>query len=291
MPLFSLCPIEAGSPFSQYLLPAAADCITAGDPSVLALGVVSGAYAAGAGCVQMRAGEAVLLSLFIDPAIRGQGAARLLLDARIQGCAARGARQLTANYVLEGQSFTAMDKLFRACGAVPYTVSEQAFRMDSTQFHDMPLVRAAFRPTFRPAPAVQRFCDLSPELLDALAKEPDIPDYLKWNACHSRVTADMSLAWVENGRITAYTLAGESPDGGCAQVATVRLPCAAPVSILALVRALIHLSFYRFGGDFPFYTATVTPESRALVQRLSGGQYTEYTEHTAVIALSSLVHE
>ena len=109
MPLFSLCPIEAGSPFSQYLLPAAADCITAGDPSVLALGVVSGAYAAGAGCVQMRAGEAVLLSLFIDPAIRGQGAARLLLDALIQGCAARGARQLTANYVLDGQSLTAMD--------------------------------------------------------------------------------------------------------------------------------------------------------------------------------------
>lgn len=285
MPFFSLCPIHTSGPFSQYLLPQAASFIAAEDPFTVALGVVSGQYAAGAGCAQLQAGKAVLLSLFIDPAIRGQGAAGLLLDALAKECAARGAGQLTANYVLEGQALAAMDALFRARGAEPYTVPEQTFRIDSAQFHDMPLIRAAFHPSFRPASAVRRFCDISPALLDALAKEPAIPDYLKWDACRGRVTADMSLGWVENGRITAYTLAGESPDGGCAQVATVRLPCAAPSSILALVRALINLSFYRFGGDFPFYTATVTPESYALVQRLSGGQYTEYTERSAVITL------
>lgn len=287
MSSYSLRPLttEELPAFSQYLLPRAAQALAAGEENLHAFGLVTGRCSAGAVCASAGPDGAVLTSLFVDPALRRQGAGGALLDRAAESCRAAGARTLRASYTLSGGDLTAMDRLFARRGAAMDTESEETFRMDSAAFHDMPLIRGALRPDFRPAPAVRRFCDLTREQLDVLAADPEVPAFLSPQAYAGQADPALSLAFVENGRVTAYTLACDSPDNGCVQLSTVRTSASSPVSILALVRGLVNLMYYRHGGDFPFYTSTVSPESRALVERLAAGRYTLYGNHSAVLSL------
>ncbi|MDR3766875.1 MAG: GNAT family N-acetyltransferase [Butyricicoccus sp.] len=288
MPDFSLLPLDAGSlpAFSQYLLPRASQAMRDNPAEAVAFGLTTGRYAAGAACAEVRGAEATVTSLFVDPAARGHGGAGLLLDALIAPCRERGAQTLYAEYSLSGSDLAAMDALFRAKGAVVQSQEDESFRMDSALFHDAPLIRAALQPSFRPAAAVQKFSSLSPEQLENLSANPDVPDFLNWSAYTGRADPDWSLAWVENGRVLAFTLACASADGGCTQLSTVRTPAASPSSVLALIRALVNLAYYRLGGDFPFYTSTMAPESRALVERLAKGRYTLFACHQAVLSFT-----
>lgn len=288
MPEFSLLPLDAGSlpTFSQYLLPKAMQAMRDNPAEAIALGLTTGHYAAGAACAEVRGAEAAVTSLFIDPAARRHGAADFLLDALITLCRERGARTLYAEYSLSGSDLTAMDALFRIKGADVQPQEDESFRMDSALFHDAPLIRAAFQPSFRPAAAVHKFSSLSSQQLEDLSANPDVPDFLSWSAYTGRADPDWSLAWVENGRVLAFTLACASADGGCTQLSTVRTPAASPTSVLALIRALVNLAYYRLGGDFPFYTSTMAPESRALVERLAKGRYTLFACHQAVLSLT-----
>ncbi len=287
MPDFSLCPLQVDElpSFGQYLLPQAVAAMQVDASSVMALGATTGRYAVGAGCVQLCAQQATLLSLFIDPSARGQGAGGLLLDGFIDSCRAQGVIALHAEYSLSGDDLSSMDALLRRRGAQIHPLEDESFRMDSVHFHQAPLIRAAFLPSFRPAAAICKFSALSQAQLDALNANPDIPAFLNWAAHTDRADPDFSLAWLEDGQVAAFTLACPSADGGCIQLSTVRTPAAPPSSVLALVRALINLAYYRAGGDFPFYTSTMAPASRALVERLAGGRYTHYTCRKAVLPL------
>lgn len=287
MAVFALCPLEADSfsCFSQYLLPTAAQAVRENSPHLIALGLAAGQYAAGAACAAINDDQATLTSLFIDPAARRRGAAGFLLDGLIEQCQLQGAQTLYAEYSLSGDDLTAMDALFVSRGASVQSQADESFRMDSTLFHDAPLIRAAFQPSFRPADAVRPFSSLSQAQLDDLCANPEVPEMLNWPAHVGRADPDWSLAWVENDRVVAFTLACPSADDGCTQLSTVRTSAASPSSILALIRALINRAYYRLGGDFPFYTSTMAPESRALVERLAEGRYTYFACHEAVLAL------
>lgn len=266
------------TPFSQYLLPQALFQAREAADQADVLGAVWGRFACGAAAVLWRGDRGEVLSLFVDPAVRRKGVAARLLGQIHALALERGVERLAASYSLAGEDLAAMDALFRRAGGEP-AFRAPVFGMDSARFHDAPLLSIAFRPSFRPHSAVRTFSQLTREQLAALAEEPGIPGNLTWEACQSRADPALSVAWLQDGRVSAYALGGASGPDSYALLASWRSPDAPAHSFLSLLRAQVNLFYYR-GGDFMYYTSALTENPVDLVELLTGGNYNLYEEHT-----------
>ena len=272
--------------FSQYLLPQAAREGLGGTPPQIVVGALWGRFACGAAAVRCSEDTAELTSLFVDPKVRGQGIGGMLLDQAAAQAAAQGCETLTARYLLAGEELAAMDRLVRRRGKVFPEESPPVYGMDSRRFREHPLLGAAFRARFRPVPAVVPFFRLDEEQLEALEAREDIPSFLRPSVCRTRMEPALSVAWVADGAIAGYLLAGET--GRRTFSLTAAWQERPSTAFLHLLRAQLNLCFYRCGGDFRFFASPVNPRTERLLLRLTGGAYTRYEAHAAALSLDGL---
>lgn len=127
--------------------------------------------------------------------------------------------------------------------------------------------------------------DLTQAQLEAL-EDPSLPHYLHWSAHRGQADPTLSLALLNGAQVCAYVLAGESSDGGCVLKAAVSLPGAPGRAFLLLLQALVHQAYYRFGGDYLFYTSALTPQADTLVRMVTKMDCDLFTERTASLNLS-----
>lgn len=287
MPQFSfrLVPPGALAPFSRYLLPYIAREARQPDSSLTVLGAVWGDLACGAAALRPGAQAHELVSLFVDPQARRRGVGGALADLALEHSAREGADLLTASYVLDGEDLTAMDALFLRRGGHPQAAAP-VYTMDSARFHANRLVRAAFRPQFRPASQLCPFSRLSREQLERLTAENDIPYILSPEGCRDRMDPELSLAWTGGGQIGAYILGCEEAPGSFVLSAAWR-GGAPPSSFLSLLRGQLNLCYYQCGGDFSYHISAISPAADQLIHKITGGDFRRLEEHRAVLPVSS----
>ena len=276
-----LNPLQPG-PFVQYLLPDALDGAQSAADGPSLLGAVLDRSACGAAAVHWHDGWGELRSLFIDPAVRSQGAAGRMVDLLLEEAAKRDAVSLSASYILRGEELAAMDALFLRRGGTPQPVAP-VFSVDSASQHDSRILGAAFRPGFQPDSHIRPFSALSSEQLTALEDDPDIPDFLLPSACARRMDSGLSVAWLEQDRIQSYLLGGSSSQADFQLLAAWRKPQTPPQSVFHLLRAQVNLCYYRCGGDFQYFFSALTQESETLARRMLGESFTLYEEHEVLL--------
>ena len=288
MALVSLRILPAGQPgvFEQYLLPQACRALRGGGEHTL-LGAVWDTRACGAAAVRWEAGGGELLSLYVDPQARGCGVAGHMVDQLLEQAGRRGIGRLYGSYVLQGEALAAMDALVRRRGGRPeYTAP--VYSMDSACFHRS-ILGAAFRPGYVPARAVVPFSGLSRDALEQLEQAHTIPEALRPSALEGRLDPALSLAWMEGGQVAAYLLGTQQGEDSGVILAAWRGPLAPPISFLCLLRAQLHLFWYRLGGDFRCCLSAESTQGLILAECIGAGRYELYQEHSFSLAVPSTV--
>ena len=158
--------------FCQYLLPDAARLVIEGRPGMLVLGAVCGTVACGSAALRMDTQEdgtcvADLVSLYLDPLVRGQGVGTAFLRYIMEQAAERGADELYAQYVAEPETMEALDAIFRRAGGEP-DFHLPIYEIDSTHYHSSRMLGIAFSPSYRRPEYIVPFSELEPEQLEAL---------------------------------------------------------------------------------------------------------------------------
>lgn len=286
MSCLSVRPAAAGEQryFEQYLLPQTVQAVRRSGAVYTVLGALSGTLACGAAAVRWADGEAALESLFIDPQIRGRGLGGALADLAILTARERGAGSLRCDYVLAGADLAAMNAIFSRRGGAPQLLGP-AYCADMSGYREARLVGAALRGDYRPSPHVVPFSALTPEQLARLEARGDIPGYLRWQSCAPRCDRELSLAWVQEGQVSAYILGGETADGGYLLAAAWRGAEAPAASFPALLRCQLNRCWYQAGGGFLYYFSAVTAPAQALARLLLQGHCREYAQMSAQIPL------
>lgn len=265
--------------FRPYLLPDTAARLEREEEDTLALGAVTGRSACGAVAVRLTESGAELTDLFVDASVRRRGVGGFLLRNLMWGLEQLGVDLLWADYVLRGEELTAMDALLTAEGFDAPRIRSRVYLAPTELFHDVPRVGPAFSPRYRTPESVRSFDQLTGETLAELAADDDIPDMLTWENLKRRAVPDLSVALVENGRVLAYHLGGESADGGYVLLAAVRRKDAPASAFFTLLLEQLNRCYYRAGGDFPFYFSALNPRVERLALRLMGDRFIRYEEH------------
>ena len=273
------------SPFLSYLLPGPADALRRGASGWLAAGAVWDRLACGAAAVHLQGEEAELASFFVDPQARGRNVGSRLMDRTLELVEAEGCRRVRLRYLLAGDDLAAMDRLVRRRGELTGHPGSFVYGMALEPYYrEHPLIGPSFRPEFRPVPSVTPFSRLTGEQLAALEDREDIPTFLRPSSLRGKMDPELSVAWVEDGRIAAYLL------GGSTEFRDASLQAAwqdgPPAAFLHLLRAQLNRFYYRFGGDFRLFIHPVTSHAEQLLQRLTEGRYTRYEERSGIILLN-----
>lgn len=286
MTALSVRPVDTGEQkyFDQYLLPQTALEVRRDSGSYTVLGALTGTLACGAAAVRWEDGSAVLESLFIDPLARGQGLGGALADLAAAKARERGAADLRCGYVLDGAELAAMNAIFSRRGGTPQPQGP-AYCADMSYYREARLIGSALRSGYRPSPNLLPFSRLTPEQRDRLAARTDIPGYLRWQSCAVRCDMELSLAWIQDGQVSAYILGGEAADGGYLLAAAWRGAEAPAASFPALLRGQLNRCWYQFGGGFLYYFSAVTAPAQALARLLLQGHCREYAQMSARIPL------
>lgn len=271
------------SPFLQYLLPQALRHADGPGGEMMYIGAVWRRNACGAAAIRFADDQAELVSLFIDPQVRGRGVATDLLRLSLEGARRCGIGELSVSYVLGGSELTAMDALMRRFGGEP-KFHAPVYGMDSSEYRDSPVIGPCFRPSFRAEPEITTFSRLDAGQIDELDSNESIPAFLFPAACADRMDPSLSVAWIQDGHIAAYTLGGESGPDSYANLSAWRAEDAPAGAFHKLLLAQINLCFYRSGGDFKFFCSAVTPHAERLVSELTGGKYVRYEDHFASLS-------
>ena len=272
--------------FRPYLLPETARGLERRADGLLVLGAVTGRSACGAAAVRRSGTSPELTDLFVDASVRRRGAGRALLEELIRRLEAEGAARLSADYVLRGEELAAMDHLLDTCGFSAPQRRSRVFQVPSERFHDDPRLGAAFSPQYRTPLGVCALGEVSAAALEELETAEDIPEHLAWASLRDRALPELSVGMLREGRVAAYLLAEEG-GGGCVLLSAVRRAAAPPTAFQSLLLELLNRSWYRFGGDFPFYFSALTPKVERLALLLMGDRYEDYEEHTCARKLIS----
>lgn len=272
--------------FRPYLLPETVRRMERRADDLLVLGAVTGRSACGAAAVSRYGTTAELTDLFVDASVRRRGAGRALLEELIRRLEAEGATRISADYVLRGEELAAMNHLLDTCGfSVPQRRS-RVFRALTERFHDDPRLGAAFSPKYRTPPGVCTLWEAPVEALEELEAAEDIPEHLAWASLRDRALPELSVGMLQEGRVAAYLLAEEG-GGGYVLLSAVRRAEAPPTAFQTLLLELLNRSWYRNGGDFPFYFSALTPKVERLALLLMGDRYEDYEEYTCARKLLS----
>ncbi len=274
--------------FRQYLLPATALAIEREDEDVLALGAVSGRHSVGAAAVAPDGlNGAVLTDLFVDGSVRRQGVGGALIAELADILAEAGIETLSADYTLKGEELQAMDALMRSAGFTAPALRSRTFMAHSRDYKDHRILGAAFTPEWRTPRGVCAFSELSEEQLAELASAEDIPDMLSWRLLRDRAEPELSVALVQDGRVTAYLLAEESQDGGFVLMSAVSRESAPATAFTSLLTELMSRCFYWRGGDFPFYFSAINEHTERLARGIMRDRCVEYEEHVCLARLTA----
>ena len=219
----------------------------------------------------------------MDPQARRRGVGMELLRLAAEEAALRGSERLTLSYILAGEELEAMDRMARAMGAEPEFYLP-VYTMDISQFHDSPLVGRAFRPDYRTPENVVRFIDLTPEQRAALDADDEVPWYVRPRS-RVRTQPELSLAYLQDGRVAGFWLACLSSPGNYAVQGVWRSPSAPVTTFHTLIAAHLNLCYYHGGGDYLYHCSPAVEFADELIQRYSGGNYRRLEEHKATIAL------
>ena len=269
--------------FSQYLLPQTYREIRRCAPPWIVLGALWGRFACGAAAVRCSGDTADLASLFVDPQVRGEGIGGALLDQAMALAGEQDCKELAAKYLLAGQELAAMDRLLGCRGKVLTREKPLVYGMDSERYHSHSLLGVAFRYDYQPAASVVPFSSLSAEQLERLEARDEIPSFLRPSVNRARMLPDLSVAWMSDGTATGYLLGSAV---GLRDFSLIAAWQERPsTAFLHLLRAQLNLCFYRSGGDFRFFVSPVNPRTERLLLRLTGGAYTRYEKHAAVLPL------
>lgn len=274
--------------FRQYLLPDAARLVAGGKHDILVLGAVCATAACGAAALSFEEQEdglavAELLSLFLDPLVRGQGVGADFLAYCLDAAAEKGADLFYAQYVGEPETMAALDALFRRFGAEP-EFHLPIYELDSVNFHDVRLIKAAFAPDYRRPAHIVPFSALTPEQLEALEKDPELQWYVD-PVRRVNMRPDLSLAYLVDGAVAGFWLGSMSAMDRFS-VQGVWHNSKAPASCFhELIHAHLNLCWYYGGGDFLYYVSPAVEFADKLIQKYSGGDYLRMDEHAVTIAL------
>ena len=273
-------------PYEPYLLPHVAAQARREPERFLMLGAAWGRYAVGAAAITPDGEDpeaARVASLYVDPQARRRGVGTALLRAAAEEAEASGAAALNLSYILGGEELEAMDRAVRNLGGAPEFYLP-VYTMDTAQFHDSPLVGRAFSPDYRRPEEIVPFIRLTPEQLEALYADPEVPWYV-----HPRNRAflrpELSLAYVQGGRVAGFWMGGISTPGNYSVQGVWRSPSAPLTTFHTLIAAHLNLCYYHGGGDFLYHCSPAVEFADALIQRYSGGNYRRLEEHKAALPL------
>ena len=255
--------------FLPYLIPQAAQGVAAGREDIIALGAVTGeGKTCGAVAGELYRGVLTVFSLYVDPAVRGQGIGTLLLRSLLSSCP--DARPAAA-WIQPTGDFDRMDAFLQARGFAPARRDNSVYRLHTADLRRVPVVRRAFSPSFQPDGNIVPLSDLTPGDREDLGRDPSIDPRLRLDSLMDQLTPDLSACYRYGGRIAAYLLCCVSGPGEVSILAAVARPGAHPAAFLQLTTAAIHRGLALFGGDFVCWLDPITQEVEDLAQELSGG--------------------
>ena len=267
--------------FLPYLLSGPAGALRRRDAGWLAVGAAWDRLACAAAAVRLQGEEAELASFFVDPQARGRGVGSGLMDRTMELVRERGVKRLRFRYLLTGDELAAMDRLVLRRGERAENDAPFVYCMELEPYREHPLIGPSFRPEFRPHPSVAPFSRLTEEQLAALEARETIPDFLRPSFLREKMDPELSVAWVEDGRVTAYLLGCSTRFRDATLLAAWQEGSAA--AFLPLLRAQLNLFYYRFGGEFRLFISPVTDHAEQLLQRLTEGTYSRYEERKAIL--------
>lgn len=284
----TLCEFDpaAPGPYEQYFLPYVAAAARREPERFAFIGAARGRFAVGAAAITPDGDEpyaAAVASLFVDPLSRRQGVGTALLAACAQAAEARGAEALTLSYILGGDELAAMDAAVRKLGGEPEFYLP-VYTMNTAEFHASRLLGRAFRPDYKMPEEVMPFTRLTPEQLEALYDDPEVPWYVHPRN-RVRMQPGLSLAYVQDGRVTGFWLGCMSTPGNYAVQGVWRSESAPLATFHVLVAAHLSLCYYHGGGDFLYHCSPAVEFADELIQRYSEGNYRRLEEHHAAFAL------
>ena len=255
--------------FLPYLNPLASEGLREGWEEILAVGAVAdGGKTGGAAAVALDGGVLTLFSLYVVPAVRGQGIGTRLLDALWACCPeARPA----ASWIQPVEDFDRMDAFLQARGFAPARRDRGVYCLHTTDLRRVPVVRRAFSPTFQPDGNIVPLAQLTPGEREDLGTDPGIDPRLRLDSLMDQAAPQLSFGYRYRGRIAAYLLCAVSDPGEVSILAAVARPGAHPAAFLQLVTAAIHQGLALFGDDFVCWLDPITQQAEALARELSGG--------------------
>lgn len=277
--LCALDPAQPG-PYEQYILPHISAEMRLEPERFAALGAVWNSSAVGAAVItedEDVPGAATLVSLFVDPQVRGKGIGTALLDASVKTAEAAGAGALTLSYTLDGEELEAMDRAVRALGGNPQ-FRLPVYTMNSADFRETRLLGRAFRPDYRMPENVVRFIDLTEEQLETLGDDPETPWY------SPGLDPELSLAYLQNGHIVGFWFGRKSGPGNYAVQGIWRSPAAPFNTFHVLLTAHVNLCYTHNGGeDFLYHCSTGASFAETIVQTYTAGKYRRLEQHHAML--------
>ncbi len=277
-------------PFAGYVLPYVRKMIAQTNDAApcTVLGAIWNGLACAAAVVIWNEDSAYgeLLSLFVDPKARSCGIAGRMIDLLLEEAKNRGMRELTVDYILNGEALAAMDALFLRRGAAVKT-GAPVCGMLSDDFLDSPLLGPALRPGWKRDPSIVLFSELTQQQLRTLETEESLPWFLRPSALGGKLDPALSVAWVTDGKPVAFSLCFSCGDRMFCHSSSWRGPDAPKGSFRALVCTQINQCWYRSGGSFLFFISPINPRSAAMAEWFTGGNYEPYTQREASIPVQT----
>ena len=250
--------------FLPYLSDEAVQAIREKQEGLLALGAVTDDFhSCGAACAAADPEGLVLFSLFVDPQIRRQGVASLLLN-RLEEQAP----------IVDACSFVPQEDL---AGLTAF-LNVRGFRLDCEEspvmqlrcsdMRQSPRCRRAFLPNFRPDSNVVPFSQLTDGELEELLRDDSIPAYLRPDHFEQEVlTSPLSFAYRYKGAPAAYFLAVPVADGAAVKAAVSR-SMAHGAAFLQLASAAIHASLPGLTPTSSYWLEAVNESSLTMAKYL-----------------------
>jgi len=249
---------------------------------ILALGAVTGAYACGAVAARVYDdGQAELLAMAVDPAVRRRGVGGMLLRNLLMRLPRT--ERLAAAYRGTTEEISAADAFFTAVwGGVPEDLGA-VFRLRAGELVNTPLYeRFGYG---GPELSIFRFDALQPDLMERLLREEEIPEHLRWNALPGHFRPDLSFAFVHQDRAEAYLAVTEEERGVLAPV-LVALGSRSFV-VLPLLSAAARAVTAACPPETGLEIACVNPVTEGLCVRLLGRRYLVAREHRSVCLMKT----
>lgn len=261
--------------FRPYLSPEAAEAVAMGQENILAVGVITeDGHTCGAAAVVCENQVLILRSLYVDPQMRRQGAATLLLDTLEEKLKIQKVNWVAPEAEQDGL------KAFLQNRGFSVAVSESSImRLDCDAMKQLTVCRRAFLPGYQADPNVIPMAAVTEAEMEELLSDASIPQVLRPDNFPPEVLdSPYSLAYRYKGVIAAYFLAVPIADGAVVKSAVSRKQFAHGGAFFQLAYASMHRSIPFLppkGGSY--WLEAISKEAETLAQFLSKDHYERWT--------------